>query len=437
MMFFILHSFVNLFAGGRSDSKSILFLLYLLVLVGFLFVSKRFVCKLPLWWGGISVGCLYLYGVISHLWTLSLYRLPLTSFVITGNNGEISSSSIFHIHEAKGIIGYVLSQFGVSTLSTTDAGGAYVHLLPAWWFVVGAIFLAMSLFFSLYYSGVFYQRYLLSQKKGLIAGMLLYAVASFSFVKTAIDGGLFTPSLLAVCIGLSFFYLYSKRKNIHLFALGIIILSIVCILFSLAFPSQPYVVVLMQAVSTVLLMGTLTFFVYSPSQKKYLGFFVVLLLCSWWVASDRDRAVFSYGQTRIEQGESFFSYSSTLHRVIKTIEQEKEGSTISSVAQSQRKNVSYAPMSIPGKTCFEFGQPQKVDLLLKTLVPFRSMNTPFVIMNVTASSQNRAWIDSVVTATVAPCTPEPLTIINDMITQQGISQYAIVNPLFYDESDIL
>ena len=143
MLIDVAHSFVNLFAGGRSEIKTLLFFCYLLLLLGTYLLFKksnvRVKWRLPLKWPIIVLCVGYLYGLVLHLWySMSLSVSPM-DFLITGRNGELSSTTLTHIHEPKGAIAQTLSLFGIGGLRTSDAGGAYIGEVPGWVLSLGTV----------------------------------------------------------------------------------------------------------------------------------------------------------------------------------------------------------------------------------------------------------------------------------------------------------
>ncbi len=431
-MFQVLHSFVNLFAGGRSDSKTILFLLYLLVLVVLVNLFKKDTfSRLSVRWGIVNVGFLYLYGLISHVMLFKYYNLPLNSFAITGNNKEISSTSLFSIHEVKGVIGFILSKFGIGQLQTIDAGGVYTNLLSSWWFIVGAILIAISILFVIFYIYKFSQYYSTGNRWKNILFIIWYAVISFSLVKTAIDGGVLTPSLLALLVSIYLFNYMRWQKDNRVPLLAIFITSIVGFIAVLIFPNWSGGIVLMQLLGTLLLLTTLTLGIFGAPKNIYIIISIVLLLVSWWLGSVRDREIFKYGSVTINKGESYFSYNTKGHMLEESIS--PSGTTISRVVKLQQKNLSYAPISVPGKTCSQNGIPQFIDVLIKTKVPMQAVKTPYLNIFVKDQIYNEPWWNNEVTIILQSCLPEILTVIDDILKEQGINFYVMVDPLFYDE----
>ena len=431
MLFWILHSFVNLFAGGRSDSKTILFLLYVLVLISFLHFKREISYKVSIWFGIVVISLLYLYGLISHLLVLSKYKLPWNSFVIIGNNSEISSTTLSHIHEAKGIIGFVLSKFGISNLQMTDAGGVYIGVLPSWWFVIGGIILVSSILFVVFYVYKFSQYYSTENRLKNILFIIWYAIISFSLIKTAIDGGVLTPSLLGLLISGYLFNYMKKQKDNRTWLLVIFVVSIVGFILVLVFPDWSGGIVLMQSLGTLLLLVTITLGVLGAPKNIYIIISISLLLVSWWLGSSRDREIFGYGAVSINKGESYLFYNikdNSLEKGISPI-----NTNISSIVKSQRKNISYAPISVPGKTCSQNGMPQFVDIVIQTKSPMQTTKTTFLNIIVKNQSYDEPWWKNNITIIVQSCLPETLTIIDGILREQGFDFYVMVNPVFYDE----
>jgi hypothetical protein len=431
MVFAILHSFVNLFAGGRSDSKTIIFPIYILALVFLIRFKKNIFTRISLWWGIISLAGLYLYGFVSHILLFHYYNLPLTSFTITGSNGEISSTTLSHTHEAKGVIGFILAKFDIIQLQNTDAGGAYLHLISSWWFVVGAILLAASISFAAFYINKFSKYYSTENIWKNVFFIIWYAIVSFSLVKTAIDGGILTPSLLSIIASIYLFGYMQKQKDARIPLLIIFITSLIGFAGVLVFPDWSGAIVLMQSLGTLLVLTTLSLGIFGAPKNIYILISVLLLLISWWMASSRDQEIFKYGQISIEKGEVYFSYDTQTHSIVKTISE--HNILLKNIVKSEHKNLSYAPISVPGKTCSEGSLPQVVDVLIKTREPIQTIKSNYLDIFVKDQKYEKLWWDNDVSIVMKPCSPEALTVIDDTLKQHKFDFYVMVNPLFHDE----
>ncbi len=432
MLFFILHSFTNLFAGGRSDSKTVLFFAYLAALLLFVYLTKKIIRKIPTVYAVVSLALLYVYGLVSHIFLSHYYGTSLRSFVITGNNGEISSTTLSHIHEAKGVVGFILYKFGIGELQAIDAGGAYTHILAPWWFSIGAVLLVCSIVFVVLSIWNFSTQYTKESKGKNILFILWYAIVSFSLIKTAIDGGICSPVLLSIGISVYLFYFLQKQKDNRPVLLGIFAGSIVSFILVLSMPDKSWDIVLMQAVATILLLTNISIFIFGAPKRIYIISAMALFLMSWWMASVRDQGIFKYGQTMIDQNSYYFFYDDQNNSIEKiTLD---TTASIKDIAALRGKNLSYAPISVPGKTCNENSVPGFADVLIKTNKPLESIETSFLFIKNKGQSFDGSWWQTKVTIMMSPCLPEPLTVIDGTLRAQGFDFYVMVNPVFYDES---
>lgn len=431
-MFWILHSFVNIFAGGRSDSKTILFLLYLTLLLLFIYLSKKMVRKIPMIYGILSLGLLYIYGLISHIFLSRYYGVSLRDFVITGNNGEISSTTLSHIHEAKGVVGFILSKLGIGQLQSIDAGGAYSHTLSSWWFFIGSVLLISSIVFTVLSIWNFTNQYTKENKTKNILFILWYAVVSFALVKTAIDGGIMSPILLAIFSSIFVFGHMQKQRDNRPILLSVFAISIVSFVIVLTFSNWSFGIVLMQVIGTLLLLTNISIFIFGAPKRIYIISALALFLISWWMASSRDQSIFKYGQTIINQ-KSYYLFYDDNDALVQRGEIDKD-TTIKDITKLKNKNISYAPISVPGKTCNENSLPNFADVTIKTDKPLESIQNSFIfIKNKDQFFDGRFW-QTKTTIIMTPCLPEPLTVIDGVLRKQGFDFYVMVNPVFYDES---
>lgn len=432
MLISILHSFVNLFAGGRSGSKTILFFLYCLFLTFFLFYKKKLFSKFSVVWGFVALCLFYFYGIISHLFLSNLYGISPLAFSITGHNGELSSTTLTHIHEAKAALGYILAKVGLIHFQTLDAGGAYLGILPGWWLFVGALLLLIVLFYvfvSFEKLAPFYEN---KTKLRKIIFLFGYAIISFSLVKTGLDGGLFTPSLLALLLSLLLFLRFYWGKDNRVLLLVYFsgaLLSVVCVLY---FSTWAGGIPLMQASGTLMLVTVILLFFYTPPKKLYLFSAILLFFISWWLASTRDRDIYTYGALPIEKGEQYFSFNTKTNSI-----EEKTNefsTTIARLVMRDKKNLSYAPIAAPGKTCAQGGLLAMAEATLLTKQSFIPAKDDIVRFVVRSTKETHFGYESTIRIVMPACLPEPLTVIDALLRKQNIDFYVMVNPVFYDES---
>lgn len=440
MILNILHSFVNIFAGGRSEIKTLLFVLYFTILSALYLLLKKYSFKKLEWkYFGITLLVMYLYGLFLHIFYTLYNHLSVTDFLITGNNGEISSSTLWHTHIAKAFLGQIFSFFNKNQLQTIDAGGAYIGLIPSPILLLGSVILIILLSQSILYFVTSFKELLTNknsrQKIFLILG---YAMISFSLVKTTIDGGILNPSLGIGLIFITLFILRLKGKNIANYYYLSSIIGVVLLFSSLYIDTFKYGNSLdVSLIASLLLLYTML--LYATEDEIRLQFFIpilVLLASSWWVASIRDRSIYEYSNTPLPSGQQFYFYNEKSKEVEK-IKNEKN-QTIGQLSRKLNKNITYMPITASGITCMESALPQRFSTeIISTKQIFKNEMPPSPYIEITNNdsvSFGKNWQTNL-HILVNPCIPEPLSVINGELEKNNINTYLFVNPLFYSESN--
>ena len=439
----LIHSFVNIFAGGRSEAKVFLFLIYLVTLfvIYKIITNKKPLKNLDWKWFGCGLLSLYLYGLFLQIAYTKILGVKVTDFIITGNNGELSSSTLSHTHVAKGFIGVILSKLGYADLSKVDAGGAYIGLIPNILFYIGSVLLILVLVQALYYfASSYYSKinYLnIRQKLFLIIG---YGILSFSIIKTAIDGGLFNYGFYVSIIFIWAFYKQQKNELINkyyylftFFALLLLIINLFLI------DIDPSLSLLLGGISAMILLYEIL--LYLGKEKIRLQFLVPIVLIffgSWWQAGARDLDIYNYGENMIETGQNFYTYNKSIKEVVKN---KAQGNIkIHKIATDMDKNESYLPITVAGITCMEKSYPQEVSMELLTDKPInREIDTQknFISIKNEKSVELGGYWKTNLHIYMNPCLPEPLSVIDGMIRKSDINKYFIINPTFYDQTNVL
>ncbi|HBP27629.1 TPA: hypothetical protein DD445_02460 [Candidatus Nomurabacteria bacterium] len=435
-MIYIAHSFVNIFAGGRSNIKVHLLILYFISISIFYFLFRKNTTVRPDWkWFGITLLISYFYGLFLHIFYLLQNNLHLTDFIIIGNNKEISSSTIWHTHIAKGVIGQIFSFFDKTYLQTMDAGGAYIGLIPSPILLAGTmLFVALILQTIFYFITSFKELLNNKNKRQKIFLIFGYSIISFSLIKTSIDGGILNPSFSISLIFITLFILRTKGKVIlnyyYLISLaGILLLASSLYVDSFKYGSGIYI----SSIATLLLLYGIL--LYGSEEKIRLQFFIpllILFLSGWWVSSIRDREIYNYGKINLEQGKKIYIYNEEKELIENQIL--KENKKISSISKELNKNITYTPLTIPGITCILKSPRQNISFELKTKEPIKNLSSSsdfIYIKNSESSFNGKNWTTQV-NFFMNNCTPEPLSIINGELLKNNINKYFIVNPTFDD-----
>lgn len=433
----ILHSFVNIFAGGRSEIKAIFFVLYFVLLCTLFIFFRKYSFKSFKWiWFGITLFTMYVYGLLLHFFYIFSKNFSITDFLITGGNGEISSSVIYHTHIAKGVIGEVFYLFGKTKLETMDAGGAYVGSIPAPVFLFGSLLLLLIIFQALFYFISSFKKFLENKNKRqkifLIFG---YAILSFSLIKTSIDGGIVNPSFFIGVAFIAFFVLRTKNKltiNHYYFAT---FFSALILFVSLCFYYFGY-----NNPITVAYIATLSFLyifiLYGSEEKIRLQFLIsilILLLSGWFVASARDREILGYSKIIIEKGQSVYTYDATNNIVQMSKVENTE--TIADISRSLNKNVTYMPVTVPSITCMDRAEAKGFFVTLISPNPVSkniSTDKEYILIRNEESIPFGEYWKTKLGIFISGCLPEPLSVIDGELKKNNINNYILLNPSFYD-----
>ena len=439
MLISFFHSFVNIFAGGRSEIKVLLFVFYLSTLISIYFLFKKKInYKNNLKWLGIFTIISYAYGLLIQLYFVYLNGFSLSDFVLTGNNDEISSSTLWHTHLAKGFFGQLFSLFGKLKLENMDGGGAYIGIFPPWVFLIGTI-LFFALFFQviLYFSGPF--KFFLKdknkrQKLFLILG---YAILSFSILKGTIDGGIFSASSIISLFFVLFFILKEKIKNIEKYYYFFIFISIFLCAVSLYLNFLPYGNGLfVSSIATLTMLFTILLYLTEEKIKwTMIVSMFILFACSWWVSGSRDFQIYQYSKEKIRPGVDFLIYNQNLNKVeIKKIENEKSSKSIGKLAKELNKNITYYPVAVPGLTCESKKMPQVASAVLVTdsFPSFSSLKEDFINIQKENHYFKKGKWHTKIMIYMNPCMPEPASVLNGILRKNEIKKYFLLNPYFYD-----
>ena len=367
----VLHFFVNIFAGGRSSVKIILFFLFFAVVAGIFFEKKNFL-KLNgkkvnnLFW--ISIGILYSYSLFLYLYFFYRVALPLREYVLVMANGEISSSVWYHSHVMKGVVGIILHYFGVNTLENIDAGGAYLGFINNWFFIFGFIALCLAListFLYLFYLKSKIQDKTIHQK---IILSVIYAIGLFSFLKTAIDGGIFhSDAIVSLAVILFTNYILSSSREI-----GRLLSKRRILLFILALTAFSYIFILggfqYQVLTSYLYILLISGLILSYLKMYEAKYVLALFLIFAFFASGLDRDIFSYERLLIKKDTPVYVFSyqppSGIFKITKevvigkgvlyTVISERD-SNVEELIENIRTIANLSPVSIPWQTCFPVG----------------------------------------------------------------------------------
>jgi hypothetical protein len=439
MILSLIHSFVNIFAGGRSEVRIYLFILYT-ILLGIIFFFSKHTFKTLKWkWFGLTLLLMYLYGLLLHIFYAFSFNLRLTDFFITGHNGEISSSVLWHTHLAKGVIGQIFSYFGKTQMPTLDAGGAYIGILPSPVFLFGTVLFTTLVIQTIFYFGGSFKLLLVDKtKRQKIFLFWGYTIITFSLLKTSIDGGIFNHSFGVGIIFIALFILRLKKKTIINYYFVIIFISMLLMLFSLCIDSFVYGAGLDIAYIAVLSLFYAVLLHGSEEKIRYQIFIplLILFMTGWWVASARDRDIYNYSKILLPSGQQIYTYNENTNEV--EASKIAQAESVAQHAEQLNKNVTYAPITVPGITCMPTAPYQEFLATIISLKPISQdsfINSHYLeIKNETSKPERNIWKTNI-TVFTNPCLPETLSVIDGLLRNNSINTYLLVNPLFYDSTN--
>jgi len=424
MIFAILHSFVNIFADGRSDIKTILFFVYLLFLgLLYLVLRKKPIKKINWLYFAITISAMYLYGLILEVLYTFINNASFAHSFITGNNNEISYSNIWHIHLAKASIGVLLPHF-----TKIDSGGAYLGVFPDWVFLIGSFLLVTLLFQALLYFISSFRNILKDKKPRQIVFLITgYAFLSFSIIKTSIDGGIFYPAFVIGGIFIILFILKNKNKlpnySYYLLVLASLILMMINIYQNNLVYGSGWVVI---ESATLIALYTIIFYcsVEKKINLKILIPLIILFLINWNLYAYHDIGVYKYSQITPPAGTKVYFYSKENKDVETLIV--KPGQNVSQLAKQLDRNLNYLPIAIPNLTCKEGPPNQKV---LYTVTSNQAIaknsfekNDYMIILNGDSVKFGNKW-QTMLVVYKKSCLPEQISVINGELIKNNIISY--------------
>lgn len=413
-----LHSFINLFADGYSNIKTILFFIYLPLLGGLYLIFKDKHLKTISWhYFGGSLLLMYLYGFALQIFYNISNNIPQLTQSVTSNNGDLSFSSIWHIHLLKACIGVFFPY-----LKNVDAGTSYLSFFPNYIFIIGAILLIIILIQTIFYFISSFKNLLTNknnrQQIFLIIG---YALLSFSLIKTSIDGGIFRPTAIVSFFFLLLFIFKSKLPKYHYyisFVLGFILL--IAFSFSRYGSDGMYI----QSAALILLYNLVFYLTEETINLPTVFLFTASFFMSWYFEAYREIGVYTYSNRTASKNGYVYYYDDT-DREIKKITP-TSGQTLDDLAKLLDKNINYLPFSIPGVTCTNNVLKRDKILTLISQTPI-TKNTFAHSSYLNIESENSIKVrdkwETKLKVTEVSCLPERSEALNGELMQSNIVSY--------------
>lgn len=445
----LVHSIVNVFAGGRSELKSLLFLLYLLTLFSLKYLPglsyiKSFAYEKRIFISSIFVALILNFS--SFLFFISKNSFKINDWILTLNNDEVSSTSLVHNHILKGVVGSFLALFHITSSENLDAGFVYQNIFPAPVFFVIGIFICAILVLSF---KVFYTQIRSKTKSEFIVFTVCYAVLTFSLIKNIIDGGLFNyeaiVSLAFLILLLNLNTRWAKFVTFSIiFFYAILNFAFYQFGFFENFSSQSTSLFFNLFQTITYCLGLLPFIYFL--DKKTLDRKGILLstlgIIFIVVAVASDMSIINYRQKMISRenyavlaiynktSDPDYKHIGSIGRLnIYNLAPEKSLS-VDSVLRKFNLKDNFYPLSFPFQSCLPRGKNEEYALDLVTDIPVdpSKLRSDFVfINNATLEKQVNGLYFYNVTISIKQCTPRHVNAIQEYFGMLGLNNYYILN----------
>lgn len=428
MFFLFIKSFINIFAAGISDAKAFLFLIFAAsVFMYFLWLKykKRSRSLFTKNYFLLSSGILYLYGLFLSLYLFLFYKIPLGNYILVGGFGEISTTVFFHNHLLKGSLGQFFHYLGKLNFINMDAGGAYIGLLPEIFFGIGfvlivAVILQIIPFFHSLYVSLYGKK-----KRQKFFSVLGFAIAVFSLVKTAIDGGLLSAEAILSFI---FLILLTQQKRVidkKSFHYTVLFCSVVLVVSFFLLRTTLYSAELISFAAIFPLYGVILYGIKDNIKITFLISFMLVFICGWWLFSSSDRALHNYANLQLSEGTEYIWFDLEDTTVKKSLTE--SNMTILDLSQDLNKNISYYGISVPGRTCNnEFSYKRFFTVVSPHKYIQEDVSSSYY--DISMSHQEKdiyGWWKTELVFSPSDCVPEYLSVINSLLIKGGLDTYII------------
>jgi hypothetical protein len=445
---------VNIFAGGRSDVKILLFAFYTALLLGITLVSRTKYQSgriILIWIASLST-VLYGAGLLNFLYFNCSYGIGWKNFAVIFNNGEISSNMLFHNHVFKGSLGLLLNVFHKGVQENTDTGLAFMHLLPS--SVYGGVLVCMFAILVLFvWYFVTARPTFLASKSYLFS--LAYAIFTFSLMKNVFDGGLLNKETPVAAAGLMLLIFYDKAWA--RWVSGGIILFYVASCFVAwrigALTSAQFFYFIRYLFVYTVLAGEFIFWLHSQmdlSKKLFflaVGMAVISGSVYWEV-----KLIHREGNIQIQDSnpaiiglnENISDPDFTLNQMMGNYHlytySPSNSVSVSAIWKRFKLLDNLEPVLVKGKSCPAVSTTDKISFIMispqnlsegERAVSPGSMAALLSVQNLGSSrhSWEQSWNQYRVTLLVDSCAPRVLNIIEGLMKDQGITTFIIVNPV--------
>jgi hypothetical protein len=337
----------------------------------------------------------------------------------------------------KGIVGSVLSAIHSGQYENVDAGLAFVHLLPVWLFVLGAIlFFASGILLILY----FYRQVPLVNKKIAIFWTVLYAIISFSLLKNIIDGGLLNGETLVSLAGL-IIIIFPKRRTLLWWILpAYLFLTLGLYRFGFFSSSSGLInaVYAILAYAAVITAGLYYLTIGRWNRQATLLTILALVFISYHIY--KDVSIISYRRAQIGSdgalvglyqtvSDSEFHTQASIGSLNIYNFHPKQSISIETVLDRFNLLDNLYPVTIPWQQCIPHGLPSEYnfELLSPTVLGQISDIPGAVYVSSTFIGQRANLYDYQVHMTIDQCWPRQVNVIQEVFRSAGLSEFIVVD----------
>ncbi|MEK7641868.1 MAG: hypothetical protein AAB365_02640 [Patescibacteria group bacterium] len=211
----VLHSIVNVFATGRTGTKALIFMAYVISVSGILYVRSKkteSTHTLRYWKVFTATSALgaYVLNFFTYLWTMKLWHIPVFTYSLIYNNGSFTSFQFVHNHATKGAIAVLTQLLPEGVFGHLDAGTALLGIIPNALLSLQAL-LVLGCIIGIYgiWHAVLPRITALSSRRAVVYVAMLI-LSSFMVLKSLLDGGIFS---FEAVVGLSFFFFLISKGS--------------------------------------------------------------------------------------------------------------------------------------------------------------------------------------------------------------------------------
>ena len=429
----LLHSFTNIFVGGRGLVKVLAWLAYLVFLVVVYCLRRNKKQKNYSWlWAWLSLVVVYLYGIFLQFYFTCHYQIPFWKNSVFGFAREFSSTAFYHNHIVKGAVGWLFALFNQPETINFDAGQAYLGWAPTIFWVVCAFLLLLLISVSVFYFATSFQKYLDKANKRQKCFLIFsYSILAFALIETSFDGGILVRGAVLSALAIPLFArtLKDKKNSSYFFLINAILslaLSLVFYHYRTFFdPGGSFNVLL-----SVAFWSLLNFLLYFSQKKISWGLAIVVsasFLISWWHSSYIQRNIIKYYQVPVSQGESFLMYDYQ-DNTVKELAVSKDG--VLGGLNTQGVNISYGPITIPDKICsynryiLITGKILSKDYVPENMSPIYPYS---YVWHGTPKQRTDGLWETRFEMKHNNCLPEPWTVSNRAFHQEGFNSFILLD----------